>query len=142
MDPLVGNLLGDGSLQINKKGPDGKPKPTAKANFSVTLKNKEYIYHLWQNIYYTICSNTVPTPYPNSKKGLPVTQFNFKSRALPSFTLLHSQWYIWSDTKKGFIKKVSLNIGELLIPIGLGYWIMEYGLSRVVVYHYVHNFVF
>lgn len=121
MDPLVGNLLGDGSLQINKKGPDGKPKPTANANFSITLKNKEYIYHLWQNIYSTICTNTVPTPYPNPKKGLPVTQFKFKSRALPSLTLLHSQWYIWSDTKKGFIKRVPLNIGELLTPIGLAH---------------------
>jgi hypothetical protein len=46
MDPLIGNLLGDGSLLINKKGSDGLPKPTANANFVITLKNKEYIYHL------------------------------------------------------------------------------------------------
>ena len=46
MNPLIGNLLGDGSLIINKKGADGLPKPTANANFAITLKNKEYIYHL------------------------------------------------------------------------------------------------
>lgn len=59
----------------------------------MTLKNKEYIYHLWQHIYSSICTKTVPTPWPNPKKGLPVTQYNFKSRALPSLTLLHSNWY-------------------------------------------------
>jgi hypothetical protein len=62
-------LLGDGSLLINKKGVDGLPKPTANANFAITLKNKEYTYHLWQNIYFTICSKTVPTPWPNPKTG-------------------------------------------------------------------------
>jgi hypothetical protein len=46
MDPLIGNLLGDGSLQINKKGVDGLPKPSSNANFVITLKNKEYVYHL------------------------------------------------------------------------------------------------
>jgi hypothetical protein len=46
IDPLIGNLLGDGSLQINKKGVDGLPKPTSNANFCITLKNKEYVYHL------------------------------------------------------------------------------------------------
>ena len=85
MDPLMGHLLG--SLLINKKGVDGLPKPTSNANFVITLKNKEYIYHLWQNIYFTICTKTVSTPWPNLKTGLPITQYNFKSRALPSLTL-------------------------------------------------------
>jgi hypothetical protein len=43
MDPLIGKLLGDGSLQINKKGVDGLPKPTSNANFAITLKSKEYV---------------------------------------------------------------------------------------------------
>jgi hypothetical protein len=30
MDPLIGNLLGDGSLQINKKGLNGLPKTKLK----------------------------------------------------------------------------------------------------------------
>jgi hypothetical protein len=129
MDPLIGNLLGDGSLQINKKGVDGLPKPTSNANFVITLKNKEYVYQLWQNIYFTICTKTVPNPWPNPKTGLPTTQYNFKSRALPSLTLLHSQWYKWSEHKKGFIKIVPLNIEELLTPIGLALWIMDDGFK-------------
>ena len=32
----MSNLLGDGSLQINKKGVDGLPKPTSNANFVIT----------------------------------------------------------------------------------------------------------
>ena len=36
MDPLIGNLLGDGSLQISKKGVDGLPKPNSNANFVMT----------------------------------------------------------------------------------------------------------
>lgn len=38
INPLIGILLGDGSLLINKKGIDGKPKPTANANFAMNLK--------------------------------------------------------------------------------------------------------
>jgi len=129
MDPLIGNLLGDGSLQISKKGVAGLPKPNSNANFVMTLKNKEYVYHLWQNIYFTICTKTVPSPWPNPKTGLPTTQYHFKSRALPSLTLLHSQWYKWSESKKGFIKIVPLNIEELLTPIGLALWIMDDGFK-------------
>lgn len=79
----------------------------------MTLKNKEYIYHLWQNIYSAICTKTVPCPWPNPKTGLPTTRYNFKSRALPSLTLLHSQWGFIKGifyTKKTFIKIIQLNI--------------------------------
>jgi len=130
MEPLIGNLLGDGSLLIHKKGVDGSPKPNNNANFCMTLKNKEYIYHLWENIYSTICSKTVPCPWPNPKTGRPITQYNFKSRSLPSLTLLHSQWYEWSKSKKGFVKIVPLNIEELLTPIGLAHWIMDDGYNN------------
>jgi hypothetical protein len=131
MDPLNGNLLGDGSLHKNKKGLDGLPKPSSNANFVITLKNKEYVDHLWQNIYFTICTKTVPTPRPKPKTGLPTTQYNFKSRALPSLTLLHYQWYKWFEYKKGFIKIVPLNIEELLVTasIGLALWILDDGFK-------------
>ena len=44
-------------------------------------------------------------------------------------TLLYSQWYIWSDTKRRFMKKVPLNIGELLTPIDLAYIIIDDGFK-------------
>lgn len=43
MDPLNGNLLGDGSLQKNKKGLDGLPKPSSNANFVITLKTRSML---------------------------------------------------------------------------------------------------
>jgi len=62
MDPMVGNLLGDSSLRFTHKGIDGKPKPGCNANYVMTLKRKDYTYHLWRNIYSTICTSTLPRP--------------------------------------------------------------------------------
>lgn len=87
INPLIGNLLGDGSILFNKKGLDGKPKPNCNANYAMTLKNKEYIYHLWENIYAPICTKTLPTPWPNPKYGKPISQYHLKTRSLPSLTL-------------------------------------------------------
>jgi hypothetical protein len=46
IDPLIGNLLGDGSLRITHKDLNGKPKLNTNALYAITLKNKDYIYHL------------------------------------------------------------------------------------------------
>lgn len=130
MDPLVGNLLGDGSLRFTHKGEDGKPKPGSNANYVITLKRKDYTNHLWKNIYSTICTSTLPRPWPNPKSGKQPTQYNFSSKSLPALSLLHSQWYSWSDSENKFIKIVPLNIEELLTPIGLAHWIMDDGFSK------------
>ena len=60
IDPLIGNLLGDGSLRFTHKDLNGKPKLSTNALYTITLKNKYYIYHFWQNIYNSICTNTEP----------------------------------------------------------------------------------
>ena len=127
MNPLVGNLLGDGSLRFTHKDLNGKPKLTSNANYAMTLKDKDYIYHLWKNIYFSICTNTPPRPWPNPETGKAITQYAFSTKSLPSLTLLHSQWYEWSEIKKKFIKIVPLNIGDLLTPIGLAHWMMDDG---------------
>ena len=46
IDPLIGNLLGDGSLRFTHKDLNGKPKLNTNALYAMTLKNKDYIYHL------------------------------------------------------------------------------------------------
>ena len=127
MNPLIGNLLGDGSLRFTHKDLNGRPKLTTNASYAMTLKNKDYIYHLWKNIYSSICTNTGPRPWPNPNTGKPITQYTFNTKSLPSLTLLHSQWYEWSEFKQKFIKIVPINIGELLTPIGLAHWIMDDG---------------
>jgi hypothetical protein len=95
----------------------------------MTLKNKEYLYHLCKNIYKSICTNTEPRPWPNPKTGKPISQYVFSTKSLPYLTLLHSQWYKGSEAKKGFIKLVPLNIEELLTPIGLALWITDDGFK-------------
>lgn len=91
INSIVGNLLGDGSLRFTHKTLEGKPTPNANASYAMTLKNKEYIDHLWSNIYPSIC--TLTPPRPNPKTGKPATQYTFSSKSLPSLTKLHSQWY-------------------------------------------------
>jgi hypothetical protein len=93
----------------------------------MTLKNHEYIMHLWSNIYSYLCTATFPKPWPNPKTGLPASQYTFSTRCLVQLTLLHKIWYRWSEELNKFIKIVPLNIGELLTPIGLALWIQDDG---------------
>ena len=86
LEALYGELLGDGLLRFNKKGADGLPNPNTNAQFSITLKSKEHIYHLWENVYKEICTNTGPHPWPNPNSGKPITQYHLASRALPSIS--------------------------------------------------------
>ena len=126
----MGNLLGDGFLGFSHKELNGKPKLTTNANNAMTLKNKDYIFHLWSNIYDSICTNNPPIPWSKPKTGKPIIQYTFKTKSLPSLTLLHSQWYEWSEIKNKYIKIVPLNIGEILTPIGLAHWIMDDGYKH------------
>ena len=127
IEAIIGELLGDGHLRFNKKGVDGKPKPHTNAQLAITLKSKEHIEYLWEEVYKPICSNTPPHPWPNPMTGKPVTQYHFSSRAKASLSEIHTQWYIWSNGLNKFIKIVPLNIGELLTPIGLAHWLMGDG---------------
>ena len=88
----------------------------------MTLKNHEYIMHLWSNVFNSICTNTVPRPWPSPNSGKPATQYAFNTRSLPQLSSLHKLWYVWSDELNKFIKVVSLNIGEILTPIALAHW--------------------
>lgn len=125
IDPLIDNLLGDGSLQFNHKEKDGKPK--GNAIFTMTLKQKEYSDHLWGKVYSPICTKTSPSPWPNPKTGKEISQYNLKTRSLPALSSIHNEWYRWSDQLNKFTKIVPLNIEDLLTPIGLAHWIMDDG---------------
>lgn len=88
------------------------------ARYAMSLKSKNYIYHLWVNIYFNIYTNALPRSWPNPKTGKPPTQYTFNTKTLPALTLMHSQWYKWSEAENKFIKIIPLNIEELLSPIG------------------------
>jgi hypothetical protein len=123
-------MLGDGHLRFTHKDVNGKPKPNTNAIYAMTLKNHEYIMHLWSNVFKSICTNTVPRPWPSPNSGKPASQYAFSTRSLPQITSLHKLWYVWSDELNKFIKIVPLNIGELLTPIGLAHWIMDDGYKN------------
>lgn len=112
LEALYGDLLGDGHLRFNKKGKDDLPKPNTNAQLAITLKSKEHINHLWKDVYSEICTSVGPHPWPNPKTGKPVTQYHLASRALPSLSEIHKEWYILNDKK--FVKIVPLNIKNLL----------------------------
>ena len=105
---------------------DGLPKANTNVQFAMTLKSKEHVMYLWQDIYKLICSNTPPHPWPNPKTGKPITQYHFSTRTLVSLTEIHKQWYVLNENKK-FTKIVPFNIAELLTPIGLAHWVMGDG---------------
>ena len=120
-------MLGDGHLRFTHKDVNGKPRANTNAIYAMTLKNHEYIMHYWSNVFNSICTNTVPRPWPNPNSGKPASQYTFSTRSLPQISSLHKLWYVWSDELNKFIKIVPLNIGELLTPIGLAHWIMDDG---------------
>ena len=124
IDALHGSMLGDGWLGF-KKCRD--PNPTGNARFSMSLKNHEYIMHLWSKIYSPICTSTVPCPWPNPKTGRPASRYKFQTLSLVTLTLLHKIWYSWSPELTKYVKILPLNIGELLTPIGLALWIQDDG---------------
>ena len=64
LDPLIGNLLGDGHLRFPNKSNKLLHGPTqfvGNANFCMTLKSIEYVTHLW-NIYSPISTTVPPRP--------------------------------------------------------------------------------
>lgn len=126
VEPLIGNLLGDGHLRFTHKKPNTNLS-SGNALYTMTLKNKEYIYYLWGNIYGFICTKTIPRPWPSIKSGKPASQYTFHTKSLPYLSLLHYQWYKWSNIKQKYIKIVPKNIDDLLTPIGLAHWIMDDG---------------
>ena len=123
----MGDLLGDGHLRFNKKGVDGLPKPNTNVQFAMTLKSKEYVTYLWEQIYRPICTNTPPHPWPKPKTGKPISQYHFATRTLASLTKIHKEWYVLNKVNNKFTKIVPLNIADLLTAKGLAHWLMGDG---------------
>jgi LAGLIDADG DNA endonuclease family/Proton-conducting membrane transporter len=128
-DALTGDLLGDGHLRFTHKDKNGNF--TGNSHYAMTLKNYDYAFYLWKEIYSSICTSTPLRPWPNPKTGMCYTtnpsQYAFSSRSLPDLTVLHKQWYVLNKETKKFIKIVPLNIEDLLTSIGLAHWIMGDG---------------
>lgn len=115
-DILIGLLLGDLCAQ----------KPSIKANtffrFEQGSIHKDYLIHLF-NLFYNYCNSEPKTSerLPDKRTGKIYSRIQFNTYALPCFNQLYNLFY--PEGKK----KVPLNIGELLNPLGLAYWICDDG---------------
>jgi len=122
-DIITGELLGDGHIRYN---PIKFPGRKGRLEFTFSSKALHYIKHLKYNALASICTKSKPTPWPNPKlTGKEPTQYWFSTKCLTSITLLHNVWYKQINNK--YIKKLPLNIEELITPIGLAHWIMGDG---------------
>lgn len=95
LECLVGSLLGDGSLRVNKKDKKGQIKPNTNCIMLLLLKTKNIltIYEIYLNLYVLILNLLRSIPWPNPDKGLPVLQYNFSSKSLPVLTEMFQIWY-------------------------------------------------
>jgi hypothetical protein len=70
---------------------------------------------------------SLPKPWPNPNKGLPVQQYTIHSQSIPLLTEFHALWYVWSSELTKFVKVLPFNVAELLNPLALALWIQDDG---------------
>jgi hypothetical protein len=126
---ITGNMLGDGSIQFAK---NNKGLYTGEAKYAMTLDaySINYLNHLFDAVYGEYSSSGI-IPYPNINNPQHadkiVTQYSFKTKSHPLFTVLHSLWYKWNEEENRYVKIVPLNIKDMFSVVSLAYWIMDDG---------------
>jgi LAGLIDADG DNA endonuclease family len=115
-DILMGLLLGD--LNILK----GEKSINAGLRFEQSIIHEDYIRYLY-NLFKFYCSSE-PYTYtrsPNLKTGVSYSSVRFITYSLPCFNELYELFYPLGK------KIVPQNIGDLLTPLGLAFWIADDG---------------
>lgn len=113
---LIGLLLGD--LFIHKQ----KTSVNVRLEFTQGTIHMEYIQHLYT--LFSIYCNMVPltsSRAPDKRTGKVYNSVGFKTCSLPCFNELYELFYPLGK------KIVPLNMGELLTPLGLCYWLCDDG---------------
>lgn len=129
---ITGNMLGDGSIRLNKRSFEAKTNKKDLAKYSMTMDTYSYDYlkFLFLNIYGQFTTYSI-YPWPNlmlpQHHGKKVTQYNFTTRSVPLFASLHSIWYRWDEVQSKYIKIIPLNIADMFSAVSLAYWIMDDG---------------
>lgn len=115
-DILVGLTLGD--LYISKP----KTCINARLEFTQGVIHMEYLQHLYK-LFGAFCGMVpkTPTRAPDKRTGEIYDTVIFYTYSLPCFLEFYNLFY--PDGKK----IVPLNIGSLLTPLGLAYWISDDG---------------
>lgn len=113
---LVGLILGDLTCQRQKL----QWNPTFK--FVQGLIHKEYLFHLYE-LFQDYCSKSPKkcNTLPDKRTKKIYTYLVFYTYSLPCLVPFYEQFFV------GGKKTVPANIGELLTPLGLCYWICDDG---------------
>ena len=61
--------------------------------------------------------------YFDKRTNKTYTSITFNTYSLPCFNIYHELFYV------NGVKRISINIGELLTPVGLAYWAMDDGMK-------------
>lgn len=123
---MIGNLLGDGSLE--------KRHNSTRFVLSQEGKNQEYLHWLHtQYVLYGYCSEQKPIQYKRITKGNKIRwTLRFRTWSYSSFNWLYNAFYIFPDpcaTRFPFFpkKRIPENIAEWLTPLSLAVWFMDDG---------------
>jgi hypothetical protein len=111
---LVGLLLGD--LYGQNRGKN------VRFTFKQSIVHEEYLYHLYE-LFKLLCPSApkLKVALPHPKTSLSYSTFLFSTYTLACFKELYFMFYPAGK------KIIPLNIGELLTPISLAYWIADDG---------------
>ena len=114
---LIGLLLGDLCAQKQTKNSN------TMLRFIQGIPNKEYLLHLFELFgnYTRLDQPSIIDRSPDHRTGKIYNCIQFHTYALPCFNELHNLFYVNGK------KVVPSNIGELLTPEGLAYWICDDG---------------
>ncbi len=119
-DILVGLLLGD--LNILK----GEKSINAGLRFEQSIIHDDYIRYLYTLFqFYCFSEPKVYIKKPNLKTGVSYSCVRFITCSLPCFNELHALFYPLGK------KIVPANIGELLTPTGLAFWLADDGSFHI-----------
>jgi len=111
---LVGLYLGD--LYGEKRNINPRLK------FEQGLNHNDYLLHLYK-LFEKYCSANpkITNPAPDKRTGKTYNTIRFLTYSLPCFAPLYELFYVNGT------KVIPNNIGDLLTPLGLAYWICDDG---------------
>lgn len=117
---LIGLLLGDLSAR--------RPKPTVNTRllFAQGIIHKDYLLHLYE-LFKDLCkaAPVIVTPMAHKQTEKVYPYIRFEARTLPCFNYYYDIFYLNGN------KTVPSNIGDLLTPLGLCYWIADDGCFHI-----------
>jgi hypothetical protein len=121
---MIGLILGDLCIRKVFRGIN------ARLQFEQGLIHEAYIIHLYE-LFKDYCNLGLKYSdrKPDSRTGKIYSRVIFQTYSLPCFNNIYDLFYVNGE------KRIPLNIGELLTPVGLAYWAMDDGSKHENGFH-------